>query len=453
MSEVQPLLEILEDLAPSELHARACNVCTGEGWFFGHATHDGDAARFWKLDLDGDPTFDAIWEQVKERCEAMAGAPLRVIRQYANGHTYGLGGKPHVDNDRPGSFTLLYYPMEEWPSDWDGETVFLDPDGDIALSVRPRPNRGVFFDSRIPHAGRAPSRSCTALRVTVAYKLEATPTENKDAVPKSENSEPPGTGIEETERHGATRVYRAMYPADQVSDLVRAHLEARAKTIRLPGFRAGKIPVAVMVQRYGAAGRAEVASQLAAQAADRIFSTGGLASSIEMIDGTASGDLKFRIAVTHLADLPQVDFTKLSLERLIASDKEREAAGLAAEAAQALLDEHLRQQVLDHLDSAYGFTLAPPLIDREFRAISQVAESQLDSSVAGKAERESIAAELRVIAERRVRLGAVVKELARRNDFQLTGRQMEDKVIAWIVAQATVSKRAVRKDELQELAT
>ncbi len=108
--------------------------------------------------------------------------------------------------------------------------------------------------------------------------------------------------------------------------------------------------------------------------------------------------------------------------------------------------------MLDHLDSAYGFTLAAPLIDREFRAISEVAESQMDSSVAGKAERESIAAELRVIAERRVRLGAVVKELARRNDFQLTGREMEDKVIAWIVAQATVSERAVRKDELQELA-
>jgi FKBP-type peptidyl-prolyl cis-trans isomerase (trigger factor) len=60
---------------------------------------------------------------------------------------------------------------------------------------------------------------------------------------------------------------------------------------------------------------------------------------------------------------------------------------------------------------------------------------------------------LRVIAERRVRLGAVTKELARRNGFQLTGQLMEDKVIAWIVAQATVSERAVGKDELQELAT
>lgn len=259
-------------------------------------------------------------------------------------------------------------------------------------------------------------------------------------------------GIAEVERHGTTRVYSASYPADQVSDLIKAHLEARAKTIRLPGFRPGKIPPAVMEQRYGGAARAEVANQLAAQAADRIFSTGGLASSIEMTEGAASGDLKFRITVTYLPDLPELDFTKLSLERLTISEQELEAAGVAAEAARAIFDEHLRQQVLDHLDSAYGFTLAAPLIEREFRAISEVAKSQMDSSVGGKAERESIAAELRVIAERRVRLGAVVKELARRNDFQSTGRQMEDQVMAWIVDQATVTQRAVGKDELQELA-
>jgi FKBP-type peptidyl-prolyl cis-trans isomerase (trigger factor) len=265
-------------------------------------------------------------------------------------------------------------------------------------------------------------------------------------------SQQDGIGIEEAERSGATRVYRAKAAADHVSELVKAHLEARAKMIRLPGFRAGKIPLTVMVQRYGAAGRAEIANQLAAQAADRIYSTGGLASSIEMTDGAASGDFEFRIAVTHLPDLPDLDFTKLFLERLTAPVEEREAAALTEEAAQVIFDEHLRQQVLDHLDSAYGFTLAAPLIEREYRAISEVAESQMDSSVTGQAERESIAAELRVIAERRVRLGAVVKELARRNDFQLTGREMEDKVIAWIVAQATVSERAVRKEELQELA-
>ena len=127
------------------------------------------------MDLAGIVVFDTIWQQTRGRCELLVGAGLRVIRQYANGHTYGLGGKAHVDDSRPGCYTLLYYPMAEWNDDWEGETVFYDECGEVAVSVRPRPNRAVLFDSRILHAGRAPSRACPALRVTVAYTLEFIP--------------------------------------------------------------------------------------------------------------------------------------------------------------------------------------------------------------------------------------------------------------------------------------
>src|SRR5580704_18721910 len=169
----EPVLEIIDDLVPSELHAAAWAICAGKGWYFGYGSRADDWGRFWKMDLDGDAVFNAIWEQVRPRCEALAGAPLRVVRQYANGHTYGLGGQPHLDDTVPGSYTLLYYPNPEWKDGWEGETVFFDPSGEIRLAIRPRPNRGVFFDSRIPHSGRAPGRLCPALRVTVAYKLHA----------------------------------------------------------------------------------------------------------------------------------------------------------------------------------------------------------------------------------------------------------------------------------------
>jgi len=39
--------------------------------------------------------------------------PLTVLRQYANGHTYGQGGLLHHDDKRPDTYTLLYYPMPE----------------------------------------------------------------------------------------------------------------------------------------------------------------------------------------------------------------------------------------------------------------------------------------------------------------------------------------------------
>jgi FKBP-type peptidyl-prolyl cis-trans isomerase (trigger factor) len=109
---------------------------------------------------------------------------------------------------------------------------------------------------------------------------------------------------------------------------------------------------------------------------------------------------------------------------------------------------HLRRQVLDYLDSAYAFTIAPALIEREYRALAAAASSQSDEGLA------DIAAELRVIAERRIRLGAVVKELARRHEIAgASSGQVEENVIAWIVSRAKVLEREATPDELRELAT
>lgn len=260
--------------------------------------------------------------------------------------------------------------------------------------------------------------------------------------------------IAESECDGATRVYIVRVSSDRVKELTAAQLESRGKTIRLPGFRPGKIPPGIMEQRYGAAARAEAANRLAAQAADRIFAAGGLASRIELTSGAAAGDLEFRITVTHLPDLPDVDFSRRALERLTASHEILEAAGVTADAAREIFEDHLRQQVLDHLDSTYGFAVAPLLIERQFRAILEAAQSEMEAAVADQASRESIAAELRVIAERRVRLGAVVRELARRNHIEASdGESMENRVVQRLLAQATLSERSVTSDELRELAT
>jgi SM-20-related protein len=131
----------------------------------------GRAVPFWKMDLDGEPAIDAVWKHARETCAGLAGAELEVARVYANGHTYGQGGRPHQDDNRPGAYTLLWYPMPEWRHDWDGETVFFEPGGEIARSVRPAPNRAVLFDSRIGHAARPPSRYFVGLRITIAFKL------------------------------------------------------------------------------------------------------------------------------------------------------------------------------------------------------------------------------------------------------------------------------------------
>jgi FKBP-type peptidyl-prolyl cis-trans isomerase (trigger factor) len=264
-----------------------------------------------------------------------------------------------------------------------------------------------------------------------------------------------GISTEELEREGAQRVYKVHVAADRLDSLKARRLEELGKSVRLPGFRPGKIPLSVLEKRYGSKARSEAANRLAAEAADRLFAAGGLASAIEVVSGSDAGDLELRIMVTHLPDLPALDFTTLAIERLSASPDDVEAAGLSAAAASEIFRDHLGQQVQDYLDAAYSFPIAPVFVEREFAAIRQVAESQLEPG----AGTESIAAELRLIAERRVRLGAVVTELARRFQIVVTdapaqtrNQLVEEKVVHQLIANAQVSDRVISGDELRELA-
>jgi SM-20-related protein len=109
-----------------------------------------------------------IWEQLRQ--EFLAGHKL--LRVYANAHTFGLEGGIHRDN-APGEniVTTLVYAHALWPVPWGGETVFYSQDHEqIVASVLPRPGRVVIFHGGIPHAARAPSRESRALRVTLVFK-------------------------------------------------------------------------------------------------------------------------------------------------------------------------------------------------------------------------------------------------------------------------------------------
>lgn len=170
----RPLLHLIQSLAPEALQRAVWEATQAKQWYFGNMSNAGQAGvPFWRMDLDASAPVTQLWEHARAHCEEVTGRPLRVVRQYANGHTYGQGGQPHRDDLREGTFTLLYYPMLEWRPEWEGETMFVDAKGEVLSAVKPSPNRGILFDSRIPHYGKAPSRAFAGLRVTIAFKLES----------------------------------------------------------------------------------------------------------------------------------------------------------------------------------------------------------------------------------------------------------------------------------------
>jgi hypothetical protein len=435
--------EILDDAIPQRLHQQAASAtCEGSGWRFGHGSRDDAPTRFWKMDLDADPIFDEIWQCLRTRCEALAGTKLRVLRQYANGHTYGLGGAAHTDDNRPGTYTLLYYPITEWRDEWEGETIFYGTKGGLATAVPLRANRAVFFDSRILHAGRPPSKLCPALRVSVAYKLEAV-TPGSEDTKKTQVVEISQDGVNaqnaavvEISRDGSKRLYGIRIPQEKVDGLVDERLAALGRSIRMPGFRPGEAPRALLDERYGVQTRQEVFRLLAADVVARDLPTGSVASACRLVAGQESGDLQLEVEATHLPHLPDVDFSAAPISHLSLPD----GVEPPPEAAEFLRN-YVKSQVLDRLDT-YSIPLFPGIVEREFASVWKVIKGQ-----PGVTE-----AQIRGIAERRLRLGLIVTEMARRLGIHAQyGAELEDKVVAHFTTQARAEERRVDLEELHEM--
>ncbi len=169
----EPNIFLLDDLASEALQAAVWQACSTANWQFGHgSTPEAAGIPFWYMSLDHNVPVSELWTLAQPQCEELVGHKLEVVRQYANGHTFGQGGQPHRDSDRDGAYTLLYYPMPEWERRWEGETNYFDDQDNVIGVVPPAPNRGVLFDARLLHFGRAPNRHFAGLRVTVAYKLQ-----------------------------------------------------------------------------------------------------------------------------------------------------------------------------------------------------------------------------------------------------------------------------------------
>lgn len=116
------------------------------------------------------------WEHINHHLFPQA----RLLRCYANAHTYGVEGYPHADSIRAGEVTLVVYCNQHWQRDWGGETMVYD-NNTILHAQLPQFNTGLAFDSDQDHCARAVTRICKELRVTLMFKMATgTPDQDRD---------------------------------------------------------------------------------------------------------------------------------------------------------------------------------------------------------------------------------------------------------------------------------
>jgi trigger factor len=130
--------------------------------------------------------------------------------------------------------------------------------------------------------------------------------------------------VTETLSEGLKRAYTVVVPASDIESKRAARFANLGKTLALPGFRPGKVPLTLVRQRYGTAVTAEVLEESVSEATRQVLSERGLRPaqqpkvdliSLDVAAGSAK-DLEFKVELELLPEITLPDFSTISLTRM-----------------------------------------------------------------------------------------------------------------------------------------
>ena len=137
-----------------------------------------------------------------------------------------------------------------------------------------------------------------------------------------------GTGcamqITETLSDGLKRAYTIVLPATDIETRRSTRLDSLAKTLRLPGFRPGKVPMPIIRQRFGISVSAEVLEESVSEATRQLMTDRGLRPAMQpqvkvVTDDPVAApatDIEFTLDFEVLPDIALPDFAAITVTRM-----------------------------------------------------------------------------------------------------------------------------------------
>ena len=129
--------------------------------------------------------------------------------------------------------------------------------------------------------------------------------------------------VTETLAEGLKREFSVLVPAADMARHVDDRLVSLGRTLKVPGFRPGKVPMPVLRQRYGKSVLGEVLEQTVEESSAKALSERGLRPAmmprIQVTKFEEDGDLEYSMSVELIPEIVPVDFATLSLERVVAT--------------------------------------------------------------------------------------------------------------------------------------
>jgi trigger factor len=121
---------------------------------------------------------------------------------------------------------------------------------------------------------------------------------------------------------GLGRRMKVQIPAEKFNDEVESKLKQLARSVRLDGFRPGKVPMSVVKQRYGTQVREETAGELIASSYEEALQQEDLKPAghpnIERTGSEAGQELAYVATFEVYPEIELPDLSEVTLERVVA---------------------------------------------------------------------------------------------------------------------------------------
>ena len=134
--------------------------------------------------------------------------------------------------------------------------------------------------------------------------------------------------VTETLTEGLKREFKVVIAADDIDLKINERLSELAPTLRLPGFRPGKVPAQLVKKRFEQSVLGEVLEKSVNDSSQKTLDDRGLRPalqpSIEVTSFEEGKDLEFSLSVELMPEIDPIDFSAISLEKLVAVPGDKE---------------------------------------------------------------------------------------------------------------------------------
>jgi len=143
--------------------------------------------------------------------------------------------------------------------------------------------------------------------------------------------------VTEINADGLRRDFKVVVPASHIDQKLTDKIQQLASTLTLPGFRPGKVPLAIVRKKYSAAVMGEILEESVNDGIGKAIEAGSLRPAtqpkVEITAFAEGKDLEFDLSVELMPEIAVMDLTTLSLTRdkaiIAESELEPVLAGIA----------------------------------------------------------------------------------------------------------------------------